>query len=297
MRAVLMAPSLSLRNSSVVGMMRKVPDGAAMVAATFAATLAALLVAAPRQTRLLPSFPAVFGVKRVVSLPVALCGLSGPNARDAAAATELEDLCKLHEGKFSDEAVGCGCCCAKGVMTVVWVPVLLELAWAAALTVLKGDMIVAWIPVLLVLAWAATVTDFKGAVFVVLLAATETELKGAPFVFLAPVSLEMVLTLGTFGKVTERIKERRGFFAFKLLGNVETRFLRLGSRETTTTRTLCASSGWRDRRSTSGVTTEMPPPFVQKHQQQRKVLEVVPGQELLKRRKRSSLGKEVSSFS
>ena len=146
-------------------MMRKVPDGAAMVAAMFAATLAALLGVATRQTRLPPSFPAAFGVKCVVSLPVALCGQSGPTARDAAA-TELEGLCVLHEGEIlEDEAVGCGLCSA--------------LVWAVAQFAIKGAMNVVWMPVLLELVRAAA----------------ENDSKGAAIVSLAPVFLELVSTL------------------------------------------------------------------------------------------------------
>ena len=190
-RAVLMAPSLShsVRNSRVFGMMRNVSDGATLVAAFFAATLAALLGVATRQTRLPPSFPAAFGVKCVVSLPVALCGQSGPNAQDAAA-TELEGLCVLHEGEIlEDGAVGCGLCSAlvwavaqfaiKGAMNVVWMPVLLELAWAAAEVVKKGAVIVVLVPVLLELVRAAA----------------ENVSKGASIVSLAPVFLELVSTL------------------------------------------------------------------------------------------------------
>ena len=57
-RADLMAPSLShsVRNSSVFGMVKKVPDGAVMVAATLAALLGVAF-----QTRLPPSFPAALG--------------------------------------------------------------------------------------------------------------------------------------------------------------------------------------------------------------------------------------------
>ena len=154
-------------------MVKKVPlDGAVMVAAT----LAALLGVATRQTRLPPSFPAALGVKYVVSLPVALGGQSGPNARDAAA-TELEGLCVLHEGEIlEDEAVGCGSCSAlvwavaqfafMGAMNVFWMPVLLELAWAAAEVVKKGAVIVVLVPVLLELVKAAAENGSKGAAFV-----------------------------------------------------------------------------------------------------------------------------------
>ena len=179
-------------------------DGAVMVAAT----LAGLLDVATRQTRLPPLFPAAFGVKYVVSLPVALGGQSGPNVRDDAA-TELEGLCVLHEGEIlEDEAVGCGSCSAlvwavaqfafMGAMNVVWMPVLLELAWAAAEVVKKGAVIVFLVLVLLELVKAAAEVVLKGAVIVVLVpvllelvkAAAENGSKGAAFVSLAPVFLE-----------------------------------------------------------------------------------------------------------
>ena len=116
-------------------------DGAVMVDATLAALLGAAF-----QTRLPPSFPAAFGGKYVVSLPVALGGPSGPNARDAAA-TELEGLCVFHEGAFLvDVAVGYGLCSA--------------LVWAVAHFAFVGAMNV----LLLVLAWAAAEIVMKGAV-------------------------------------------------------------------------------------------------------------------------------------
>ena len=206
-------------------------DGAVMVDATLAALLGAAF-----QTRLPPSFPAAFGGKYVVSMPVALGGPSGPDARDAAA-TELEGLFVFHVGAFLvDEAVGYGLystlvwavahCAFVGAMNVVLL--------AAAEIVMKGAVIVFLVLVLLELVKVAAELVLKGLVFIVLVpvllelvnAAAETGLMGIAPEFLEAAASFLGKTLGVSefpGHIWkgDRKNEEKRFFRVQTSGKCE----------------------------------------------------------------------------